>query len=542
MVDAKGNAINDNGYFRLAKTATGYDLVSIKSTSDNRRSPVKWNASTRRPEYRDVIDHSTVSIKAQFEGYYDAYSITKDFKIGVEYKKPKLQLKAVDKTIYTAIGMDGARVLIYDPVTEQNLDPATATIELVTSPSDKTAYAKSNKDFTIGEVTVNNVAGVKLMPKAGVKKGGTLALKITYDDWYRNDAVVVKQTVQINTKTPTLRISAAKLNVGKSFVGNEQVKLPLVLSNSAVMKGDAIEIVSLAGKNSTETAFLNKYLNHDIGTDDEGNTVLLMNLQTDENGKFPATANAKGVYKMNKPYKNSYTCVLSYKLGNQTKAQTATFRLSLVGAKESVTVSTSGSINLANRLGSTVTLKPRMKNFTIGQVAGVTLTGDAANQFEIVEFDKATGATVIRAKETAVLRTGRYKILPKFTFDLGHAGTITVPALKPIYIKTVQSKLKISGLKSPLQVKLSSPETPAKRKIAITSPNGAFITEMTQTSGLDNFTLSYDEGGGNVSVVINNRAGLKEGVTYKITAVIDVEGAGVNVKQQQITIPVKVIK
>ena len=241
-------------------------------------------------------------------------------------------------------------------------------------------------------------------------------------------------------------------------------------------------------------------------------------------------------------FRSSYTCVLSYKLGNQTKAQTATFRLSLVGAKESVTVSTSGSINLANRLGSTVTLKPRMKNFTIGQVAGVTLTGDAANQFEIVEFDKATGATVIRAKETAVLRTGRYKILPKFTFDLGHAGTITVPALKPIYIKTVQSKLKISGLKSPLQVKLSSPETPAKRKIAITSPNGAFITEMTQTSGLDNFTLSYDEGGGNVSVVINNRAGLKEGVTYKITAVIDVEGAGVNVKQQQITIPVKVIK
>lgn len=45
-----------------------------------------------------------------------------------------------------------------------------------------------------------------------------------------------------------------------------------------------------------------------------------------------------------------------------------------------------------------------------------------------------------------------------------------------------------------------------------------------------------------VSVVINSKAGLKEGATYKITAVIDVEGAGVNVKQQQITISVKVLK
>ena len=65
---------------------------------------------------------------------------------------------------------------------------------------------------------------------------------------------------------------------------------------------------------------------------------------------------------------------------------------------------------------------------------------------------------------------------------------------------------------------------------------------MTQTSGLSNFTLSYDAGGSNVIVTIKNRAGLKEGTTYKITATLTVEGSGSNVKQQVVTIPVKVIR
>ncbi len=532
--DGKAKAIKTaNGYFRFAGTGTEYDIIA-----DNKNS-VTVDPTNGRADFKEAKADGKISLTAHVEGYYPEYDVVKNISVAMEYKQPKLKLTAIDKTIYTAIGMKSADVLIYDPVADMYLGTDIATIELKGSDAvNKKAYSKINDNFTVGEVTGlrDGKNGVRLTLKEGAEKGGALRLSISYDDWISSDAVIVNQSIQVTNSIPKLTVKPAKLNMNpEKFVGKEQVDIPVIMNGAA---GFTISEYTVTGSNDKATAFLTDYVDAKLVKNIDGNYVLRMSLKK-KDGKFPAEAN-RGVYKMSAGYASSYGFVLNYKLGTMTDSLSAPVKLSLV-SKETVTVGVSGSINMANRLGSTVTLKPKMTNFTAAQVSAVKLTGDAANLFEIVSHDRTTGATIVKAKETAVLKKGSYKVTPEFTIDLGKEGSTTIRPLKPILIKTAQPTLKISGLKDALEVKLSTHTTSAKRTITVGN-EGAFITGMTQTSGLNNFKLSYDAGGNNVIVTIKDRAGLKEGAVYKITALVTVEGSGTNVKQQVITIPVRVIR
>ena len=532
--DGKAKAIKTaNGYFRFAGTGTEYDIIA-----DNKNS-VTVDPTNGRADFKEAKADGKISLTAHVEGYYPEYDVVKNISVAMEYKQPKLKLTAIDKTIYTAIGMKSADVLIYDPVADMYLGTDIATIELKGSDAvNKKAYSKINDNFTVGEVTGlrDGKNGVRLTLKEGAEKGGALRLSISYDDWISGDAVIVNQSIQVTNSIPKLTVKPAKLNMNpEKFVGKEQVDVPVIMNGA---EGFTISEYTVTGSNDKATAFLTDYVDAKLVKNIDGNYVLRMSLKK-KDGKFPAEAN-RGVYKMSAGYASSYGFVLNYKLGTMTDSLSAPVKLSLV-SKETVTVGVSGSINMANRLGSTVTLKPKMTNFTAAQVSAVKLTGDAANLFEIVSHDRTTGATIVKAKETAVLKKGSYKVTPEFTIDLGKEGSTTIRPLKPILIKTAQPTLKISGLKDALEVKLSTHTTSAKRTITVGN-EGAFITGMTQTSGLNNFKLSYDAGGNNVIVTIKDRAGLKEGTVYKITALVTVEGGGTNVKQQVITIPVRVIR
>ena len=532
--DGKAKAIKTaNGYFRFAGTGTEYDIIA-----DNKNS-VTVDPTNGRADFKEAKADGKISLTAHVEGYYPEYDVVKNISVAMEYKQPKLKLTAIDKTIYTAIGMKSADVLIYDPVADMYLGTDIATIELKGSDAvNKKAYSKINDNFTVGEVTGlrDGKNGVRLTLKEGAEKGGALRLSISYDDWISGDAVIVNQSIQVTNSIPKLTVKPAKLNMNpEKFVGKEQVDVPVIMNGA---EGFTISEYTVTGSNDKATAFLTDYVDAKLVKNIDGNYVLRMSLKK-KDGKFPAEAN-RGVYKMSAGYASSYGFVLKYKLGTMENELTTPVKLSLV-SKEAVTVGVAGSINMANRLGSTITLKPKMQNFTAAQISSVKLTGDAANLFEIVSHDRATGATIVRAKETAVLKKGNYKVTPEFTIDLGKEGSTTIRPLKPIVIKTAQPTLKISGLKDALEVKLSSHTTSAKRTITV-GTEGAYITDMTQTSGLNNFKLSYDAGGNNVIVTIKDRAGLKEGTVYKITALISVEGGGTNVKQQVITIPVRVIR
>ena len=524
---------SENDYFRFSKNGAGYDIVSI--SKDPKLVDLKPSGVA---DIKVARQHSRVTLKAHVEGYYDAYDVErKNFSIALEYRKPKLKLTALDKTIYTAVGMNGADILIYDPDSEMYLSPDVATIELVTDKKARKAYSKANEDFTVGDIenSANSGNGVRLIAKSNSVKGGAVRLSIKYDDWFSKDSVIVSQSVRVVKTTPRATISPVKLNINtEKFVGKEQATAAIRITGAS---GYTINDFKLTGTGKAQE-FL-KFVDYELSTDIKGNQVLLVSLKdkADNGAKFPATENKRtGIYSMDRGYSSSYSFKAEYKLG--TLSQTTNFRISLV-KNEKLTVSVNGSINIVDRQNSTVKLKPRMTNFTPSQVSSVALTGDAANLFTIADFDKSTGVMTVKAKDTAVLKKGSYKVTPVYYFDLGVSGTAEMTTLRPVVIRTTQSNLKITGLKDVLEVKLSSPDTAAQRTITV-APTGAYITELTQTSGLENFTLTYT--GDGVEVTINNRAGLKEGKTYRITALINVEGSGSNVKQQRITIPVKVIR
>ncbi|MBD5444697.1 MAG: hypothetical protein HDR29_04005 [Lachnospiraceae bacterium] len=527
---------SENNYFRFSDNGAGYDIVSIK------KDPVTLNKNGV-PNYKDVKQNRKVTLKAHVEGYYKDYDIERNFFVALEYRQPRLKLTALDRTIYTAFGMDGADILIYDPDSEMYLSPDVATIELVTDRNNRKAYSSANSQFTVDNITseANSGNGVRLSVNGSTQTGGTVRLSIKYDDWNKDAVVIVSQSIRVNKTQPRMTVKPVRLNIStdenNGFVGKEQASASIILNGA---KGFDIDSFTLEGTNNKANDLL-KFVDYELSKDVNGNNVLLVSLkEKDANGNaFPSEiANKKtGVYRMKAGYPSSCSFRVKYKLGNAPE-KTTTFRVSLV-SRERLTVSAKGSINIIDRDNSAVTFKPRMTNFTPSQVADVKLTGDAANLFTVADLDKSTGLATIKAKDTADLKRGSYKVYPVYTFDLGVYGTTSMTTERPVIIRTTQSNLKITGLRDVLEVKLSSHETAANRTITV-APSGAYITELTQTNYLENFALTYT--GDGVEVVIKDRAGLKEGKTYRIIATITVEGSGSNVKQQRITVPVKVIR
>ncbi|MBD5522336.1 MAG: hypothetical protein HDR03_14120, partial [Lachnospiraceae bacterium] len=526
----------ENSYFRISNNGAGYDIVSIN------KKPIDELKSNGSADFRTAKRNNKLTLTAHVEGYWPAYDPKpRTFTIGVEYRQPKLKVTVLDKTIYTQIGMDSADILIYDPSLEMYLGADYVTLE--TNAANKKAYSKANNEFTVGDITsgANSGNGVRLSVNKDTKTGGAVRLSVKYSDWYSDDAVIITQSIKVNTKTtPKLTIKPVKLNINTlKFVGKEQAAASVLLTGASGYTIDE-ESFKLTSSNAKATEFL-KFVDYELSTDVNGNQVLLVSLkdEADDGTAFPAEEkNGTGVYKMKSGYASGYSYKVEYKLGTSDRVQTAAFKISLV-SNEKLTVAVKGSINIIDRDNSTVTLKPKTTNFTPSQVSSVALMGDAANLFTITDFDRSTGAMTVKAKDTAILKKGSYKVTPVYYFDLGVSGTARMTTLRPVVIKTTQSNLKISGLKDALEVKLSSTDMAAQRTITV-APAGAEIIDMTQTSLLDNFTLTYT--GDGVEVAIKNRAGLKEGKTYKITALITVEGSGTNVKKQQISIPVKVIR
>ncbi|MBD5401195.1 hypothetical protein HDR58_00110, partial [bacterium] len=526
-----GRNSNVNEYFRFSNNGSGYDIVSISKDKVN----VKPNGTA---DYRDIMRNNKAVLRAYVDGYYPNYYVERNFTVGLEFRQPRLKVTALDKTIYTAVGMDGADILIYDPDSEMYLSPDVATIELLTEKSAGKAYSKANADFEVGDIanSANSGNGVRLIAKVGAK-GGAVRISIKYDDWHKDASVIVNQSIRVVKTVPRMTIRPVKLNINtEKFVGKEQASAPILVTGAS---GYTISDLKLTGANAKATEFL-KFVDYELSTDVNGNQVLLVNLKAvaDDGVKFPSKVvnERTGAYGMERGYSSSYSFKAEYMLGGVK--QNTNFKISLV-KNEKLTVAVKGNINIIDRENGTVNLKPRMTNFTPSQVSNVELTGDAANLFTVVDFDRSTGTTTVKAKDTAVLKNGSYKVTPVYYFDLGVSGTADMTTDRPIVIRAAQPNLKITGLKDVLEVKLSSPDTAAQRTLTV-APAGAYITGLTQTSGLENFTLTYT--GDGVEVTINNRAGLKEGKTYKITALINVEGSGSNVKKQQISIPVKVIR
>ena len=480
----------DESDFSLAATSSGYNVVLKRSAQS-------------KVENRQRLNNKIV-VDVTYSGYKEKYNrqglvIT----VSTINKAPRLKVEVDNKVLYTQLGITDTEIRILDTDTKTYVTSADITLA-----SSTPSYIRANQNFDLIDGRLSAV------------KSGTAKISVKDTDW--NDEVILNQPITLNTRAPRATFAVTKLSSDKDFVGKEQSSALITVRNALDFDVRDLELV---GKGSA--AGLENYLDVSVDVDDLGQRVLLVSLkaQDDEGNELPA-----------KFKKGSYTLDATFSL-NKLKDQTAKVKVTILPIIIA-TATQKGSIDLVNRIGSSVTVTPNLRNVN-GKVVGMTLADDGSNLFN-VEWNSAKGAAIVTAKEEVDMKKGgRYKVTPIFQVET-EGGIVEVTATRPINIVPKQSNLRFTRL-DVMEARLSNTDIPARAVMKATSPANAEILEMVQTTNLDNFDVNYDFRSGALTVRIIDAAGLKAGSTYRITLEVNVKDSGVNVKPQRITVPVKVL-
>ncbi len=480
------NTAKDHDY-KLTATKSGYSVV-LKSSAASKKTKIKQ-----------------IYVTVSFDGYKSSYNkVDQKITVGSVNKAPKLKLEVDNKILYTQLGINDTAIRVWDDTSKTYV--TTADVALATS---KTSYVKANKNFGLSK------EGTEYVLVAD--KSGSAKISVQDADWTKE--IVLSQAITVSNKKPNVTVKKLTLNNMEAFVGNEQASTVMTVKNALDYKVRNLELV---GKTAKDKALLeNGYLTYSVEVNDEGQNVLNVSLTDAAVGKVK---------------KGSYSFTANFTL-NKLAGLKTNVKLSVVD-KVTVTTKQSGSIDLVNRLGSSVTVKPTVKNLN-GKVVGMRLDKQASNQFD-VEWNSTKGAAVVTVKEGIDMKKGgKYKVTP--TFIVETAGENVEVVAKTITIAPKQSNLKTTKLAT-MEVRLSAPNVAARATYKATSPAKAEILDMVQVNELKNFAVTYDCESDTIAVKIVNSADLKANKTYKIKVELVAEGAAVNAKAQTVTIPVKVVK
>ncbi|MDE6700882.1 MAG: hypothetical protein K2K10_07735, partial [Acetatifactor sp.] len=377
--------------FKLAADGkTGNYTVSLKKEAEGKKSPVK-----------------KMTVKVSFNGYKSKYDKEVNINVGTENRAPKLVLEVDNKILYTQLGIKDTEIRILDKATNTYVSGANVVLASSTN-----AYQKANANFTLDE---ENGAYV-----LGTTKSGSAKISVQDADWTKE--IVLSQAITVNTKKPTATFAVAKLNSTPEYATKEQASALITVKN---VKDYTVKDLKLTGTNANSTKLLD-YLNYSVIVDEEGQNLLQVSL----NKALPTKANGKS------EFSGTYSFKAEFKL-NKIE-QTATVRVNIT-PMATVTTSQKGSIDLVNRSGSSVTVKPVLKNLN-GTVINMYLKDDASNQFDVT-WDSEKAAAVVSAKElTDMKKGGKYKVTPVFQVQLEN-GVVEVEA-KTITITPKSSNVK----------------------------------------------------------------------------------------------------
>ncbi|MDE7253500.1 MAG: hypothetical protein K2O32_11235 [Acetatifactor sp.] len=479
----------DQSDYRLDGTAkTGYTIVLKQSAKDKLK--------------RDLSKKITVDVS--FDGY-KAYCNKKNVSITVntEERAPKLMLEVDDKVLYTKLGMNSTKLRVLDKAT--NMYVTGATVELTN--------ASSNANFSL-----TKQSGAYVL---SASRSGSAKLSIQDSDWKK--PVLANQSITVNAGQPRVTFAVAKLNSTPEYAGLEQASALITLRNASTFNVTGLRLEGTNDKTNT----LVDYLTCSVGTNELGQKVLLVSLKNQLPDGYRS-----GTYKLKAKFTMSNASG-TVKLADQTADVKVSF-----APLATVTTSQKGSIDLVNRSGSSVTVKPTLKNLN-GTIVGMELKDDASNQFDVT-WDSAKASAVIKAKEGIDLKKGgKYKVTPVFLVQT-NGGVVEIQPNRMITITPKQSSVKTTTV-LPLETRLSAPRVSAKTTVKAKSPAKAEILDMIQMNNTENFVVSYDAQSDTLTAKIIDTAGLKAGSTYRITMALEVQDSGVNVKKQTITVPVKVL-
>ena len=434
-----------------------------------------------------------------FEGYDKSVVYKKSFTVKANKKVPAIQAVPAGTVLYTGSAYE-----------EVGLNTTTVSFNLKADGSEITKETGWSMELQSGISGVEQVEAssqaqpltVKLLDRA--RKSTTLKFKVRNEGWFEGVTATASCTVKKGS-APEMGFSNNKVILNDADRA-DPLKIDLFVKNQPERKIRSVS--SITGKNEAADDALNDRLNISF-----------------ENGKLEVSIREQASFSKN----TKYTYVIT---GRDQKGARVSGQLDVTVSTQAVklTLKQSGSIDLLNREGTQITLKPTLKNYT-DTIKKVDLYGSYADRFSAV---CENGNIVIKAENDSILKV-------KTTYNLSlrivlESGVVQYGKVK-ITPKQTNPKLAVNPTKTVL-FESAAGDTYGK-EIEVKAAKGVLpeIKSIELTNGSDTFVYKY-EGDGKGTLHVSPNASSKTNKTYKLKFAVRFKDSGSNAAPVYVTVSV----
>ena len=469
-------------------------------------SDLKAEYITLKTANLNKSNYGSTSLKGTFEitfeGYDKSVVYKKLFTVKANKKVPAIQAVPAGTVLYTGSEYEGV-----------GLDTTTVSFNLKADGSEITKETGWSMELQSGISGVEQVEAssqaqpltIKLLDRA--RKSTTLKFKVRNEGWFEGVTATASCTVKKGS-APEMGFSNNKvtLNATQDADRADPLKIDLFVKNQPERK--IRSVISIEGKNEAADDALSDRLNISF-----------------ENGKLEVSIREQASFSKN----TKYTYVIT---GRDQKGARVSGRLDVTVSTQAMklTLKQSGSIDLLNREGTQITLKPTLKNYT-DTVKKVDLYGSYADRFSAV---CENGNIVIKAENDSILKV-------KTTYNLSlrivlESGVVQYGKVK-ITPKQTNPKLTVNPTKTVL-FESAAGDTYGK-EIEVKAAKAVLpeIKSIELTNGSDTFVYKY-EGDGKGTLHVSPNASSKTNKTYKLKFAVRFKDSGSNAAPVYVTVSV----
>ena len=337
----------------------------------------------------------------------------------------------------------------------------------------------------------------------------SVALKFTVSNeaWLDGVTATASSTVK-KGRAPEMGFSNSKviLNKKEAESGADPLKIDLFVKNQPGRKISSVN--SIIGKNKDANEALDDKL--DISFE-EGRLEISIREQAS----------------ISKNMKFSYTIT-----GRDEKGVEVSGKLDVTVSTQAMklTLKQSGSIDLLNREGTQITLKPTLKNYT-DTIKSVDLYGSYADRFSA---ECENGSIVIKAEKDSLLKIKTaYNLSLRMVLESGVVWCSTVKVTP----KQTNPKLTLNPSKTVLFESAPGDTYGKEIEVNLAKAGGPEIKSIELTNGGDTFEYSY-EGDGAGTLHVLPTASQKVNKTYKLKLAVRFKDGAANAAPVYVTVSV----
>ena len=464
----------------------------VQDTSD-----VTGNSITVKAENAQADNFAKAAnkgtLRVTFEGYRSNVSYESKITLAVN-KAPKIVASAESSILYPETAADTTSIVIRGI----NRDSGHVTV-------------KTPDNYN---VTVKSINWITLQALRGAK-AGNVVLTATDDNWF--DTVSPQVTCKMKTgKAPTLSFESSTVVLNTAYTVPEFDPVGVYAYIKNFERTNFVDkSAQFTGKNAQARQAL-----------DSGAIVLYM-----KDGEIKAGLADPDFFKKAGSY--SYEVTASTAEGKSAKG---VLKINVVLQKNApvLTFSTKGEINLLNRRGTHLELRPKLKNYT-GKIVSAELYGANAGKFKLGIVDGVEMLHIYAADDAKLKANVAYTLGIKVILDSGVELKTQVKTTPRQKISKLASNVKTVTLYETAKGEVYG------QKLTVTAITAkdtwADIENIRLADDSDTFGYTYGVGGEGI-LYVKEKASMVAGKTYTLKLEVTFEDSAVDAKPSYVTVKV----